>query len=168
MTNDPSIQSAVQQYLDVVATSLVNVPAERCDTLLAELREHIHEAIAVRTSGKPATLQDAYAVLSEMDLPEDYADTPTGEREKRKLNPKLVALAWICAGLQIVGLAAIVAGIPGVAGIAGLAAIVVSFLIWSGQLGEPRWLRRPVGVAGLVVTALCGLGLIVLELIRAS
>jgi len=162
MTNDPSIESAIQQYLDVVATSLANAPTERRDTLLEELREHIHEAIADRTSGKPATLQDAYAVLSEMDLPENYVDTLTGEREERKPNAKLVALFLICSGIQIAGLAALVAGIPIAGTVTGLAPIVVFFLVWSGQLGTPRrWFLWLTGGA-----ALCGLGMIIFELMR--
>lgn len=161
MRNDPSIESAIQQYLDVVAKSLANAPLERRDNLLRELREHIHEAINARTSGRLATLQDAYATLSEMDLPEAYADTLTPEDEERKPSTKLVVLALLCIGLQIAGFGTVVAGIPVLGGIAGFAAVVIFFLVWSSR-GSPKWLIRLTGIA-----AICGLGIIIMEMARA-
>jgi multisubunit Na+/H+ antiporter MnhB subunit len=161
MSDDPSIESAIQQYLDAVAKSLVGASMERRDTLLLELKEHIHEAINARTSGRPATLQDAYATLSEMDLPETYADTLTPEDEARKPSVKLVILGLLCSILQIAGLGATAAGVRGVGGIAGFAAVVSFFLIWSNPRSQ-RWLVRLAAVA-----AICGLGMIIVELARA-
>jgi hypothetical protein len=120
--------------MKAVADSCAHAPAERRDALLRELREHIHEAMYARTSGRPPTLQDVYATLSEMDLPETYAETPPPGHEIPKPSSKLVALGLICSGFQIVGLAAVVAGIPVVGAIAGMAAIVSSFL--SGQTAD--------------------------------
>lgn len=161
MGNDPSIESAIQQYLDVVAKSLANGPIQRRDTLLRELREHIREAINARTCGRPPTLQDAYATLSEMDLPETYADAPTPEDEERKPSTKLVVLFFLCSVLQIAGLWAAVAGVPVVAAIAGFAAVVNFFLIWSSRR-SPKWLVRFAAVA-----ATCGAITIIIEIVRA-
>ena len=161
MDNDPSIESAIQQYLDAVAESLSNTPPERQDTLLRELREHIQEAIHSRTSGRPATLQDAYATLSEMDSPQAYADTLTPEHEERKPNTKLIVLGLLCSGLQIAGLATTVAGIPGFGAIAGFAAVVTFFLVWSSR-PSPKWLNRLTAAA-----AICGVGLIIIGLAQA-
>ena len=133
----------------------------RRDTLLRELREHVHEAINARTSGRPATLQDAYATLAEMDLPETYADTLTPEDEPRKPSVKLVILGLLCSFLQIIGLGAAAADVPVVPGIAGFAAIVSFFLIWSNRR-SPKWLIRLTGVA-----AICGSGTIIIEIARA-
>ena len=164
MGNDPSIESAIQQYLDAVSKSLANAPLERRDTLLRELREHIHEAINARTSGRPATLQDAYATLSEMDLPETYADTLTPEDEERKPSTKMLVLVFLCGGLQIASLGASIAGIPVIGAIGGFAGIVNFFVIWSNwsNWGVPRWLVRVAAVA-----AICGLGTIIMEVARA-
>jgi multisubunit Na+/H+ antiporter MnhB subunit len=161
MGNDPSIESAIQQYLDAVAKSLANTPLERRDALLRELRGHMHEAINARTSGRPATLQDAYATLSEMDSPETYADALTPEVEERKPITKLVVLGLLCSGLQIAGLGAAAAGIPVVGAIAGFAAVVSFFVVWSSRR-SPKWLVRLTAVA-----AICGLGIIIMEIARA-
>ena len=164
MGNDPSIESAIQQYLDAVAKSLADAPPQRRDALLRELREHVHEAINARTSGRPATLQDAYAALSEMDLPETYAEPLTPEDGQRKLNPKMLVLFLLCSSLQVAGLAAAFAGIPVVGAIGGFAAIVNFFVIWSNSWNwrAPRWLIRLAAVA-----AACGLGTIILEVAQA-
>jgi len=167
MGNATSIETAVQHYLDAVKSHLSGIPLERQKALLRELREHIHEAINARTPGRTATLQDAYATLSEMDSPEAYADAApsvSDEEEPRMricTNKKLAALVLICSGLQIAGLGVTVAGIPVLGAIPGFAAIVNFFLVWSDKR-SPKWLVRLAAVA-----ATCGLGQIVIELARA-
>jgi hypothetical protein len=161
MNNARSIEVAIQQYLDAVKVFLANAPLERQKALLRELREHIHEAISARTSGRAATLQDAYATLSEMDLPETYAETLTPEYKEQAPSRKLVLLGLICSGLQIAGLVVVVAGIPVVGAIAGFAGIVSFFLVWSSRQ-SPKWLIWLAGVA-----AICGLGIIIIEIARA-
>ena len=161
MGNDPSIESAVQQYLDAVAEVLADAPQERQDAVLRDLREHIHEAISARTSGGEATLQDAYAALAEMDLPETYADAPTPEVGEGRPNTKLIVLGLLCSGMQITGLWMVIHGVPVVGAIAGFAAIVSFFLVWPNRR-SPRWLVRLSAVA-----AVCGFGLIIMEISRA-
>ena len=155
MSHDAAVESAIQHYIDTVATSLAGAPAKRRNALSRELREHIQEAIHVRTSGKPPTLQDVYAVLAEMDPPEAYADALTCADGERKPNARLVALALVCCAVQIAGLGATVAGIPVVGAIGGFAAVVSFFLVWSSRR-SPKWLIRLTGVA-----AICGLGMII-------
>ncbi len=161
MSKNFSIESVILQYLDNVAKSSPNMSKERRDMLLGELREHINEAMTAHTRGRPATLRDAYAALAEMDLPETYAETPMSEAGDREPSQKLVFLAVLCSFLQIVGLGATVAGIPVVGAIAGFAAIVSFFLVWSRRR-SPKWLIRLTGIA-----AICGLGMIVLEMAMA-
>jgi hypothetical protein len=160
MNNATSIEAVVQQYLDAVKGHLAHTPLERQEALLRELREHIHEAIIARTSGRTATLQDAYATLSELDPPEAYADSASTVSDEPRPSKKLIVLGLICSGLQIAGLGVAVAGIPVLGAIAGFAAIVSFFLIWSNKR-SPKWLVRLTAVA-----AICGLGTIAIEMAR--
>jgi len=162
MNSATSIESAVQQYLTAVKEHLAHTPLERQEAILRELREHIHEAINARSSGRTATLQDAYATLAEMDSPEAYSDNASSGFDELGPSKKLILLGLLCSGLQIVGLAVAVAGIPVLGAIAGFAAIVSFFLIWSDKR-SPRWLVRLTGVA-----AICGLASIAIEITRVS
>jgi hypothetical protein len=157
MNNADSIDAVVQQYLDAVRGHMAHTPSERQEAVLRELREHIHEAILGRSSGRTTTLQDAYATLSELDSPEAYADAPPSVSDERRPSKKLIVLGLICSGLQIAGLAVTIAGIPVIGAIAGFAAIVSFFLIWSNKR-SPRWLIWLAGVA-----AICGLGSIAIS-----
>jgi len=161
MHNDPSVEAAIQQYLDAVKKSMGDAPLERKETLLLELREYIREDINARAPGRRATLQDAYATLSKMDLPETYAEAPIPEYREQTSSRKLVILGLICSALQISGLGAVVAGIPVIGAIAGFAAIVSFLLIWSSRQ-SPKWLLRLTGAA-----AICGSGTIIIEIARA-
>ena len=161
MYSPSSIEAAVQQYLDAVKCHLSYAPLERQEAVLRELREHIHEAINARTRGRAATLQDAYATLSEMDSPEAYADTASSVSDEQGPSRKLIALSLICSGLQIAGLGFIIAGIPIIGGIAGFAAIVNFFLTWSNKR-SPKWQVRLAATA-----AICGVGIIAFEIARA-
>jgi len=161
MNSATSIEAAVQQYLDAVKLHLAHTPLERQEALLSELREHIHEAIIARTAGRTATLQDAYATLSELDPPEAYEDTASTVSGEPRPSKKLIVLGLICSGLQIAGLGVAIAGIPVLGAIAGFAAIISFFLIWSNRR-SPRWLIRLAGVA-----AICGLGTIAIEIARS-
>lgn len=162
MKNDSAIESVIQHYIDAVAESFADAPLKRRRALSRELREHIHEAIRDRTTGRPPTLQDVYATLAEMDSPEAYAETLTPRKGERECSVKLLILAFLCCGVQIGGLGAAVAGIPVVGGVAGFAAIVMFFLVWSCRKC-PKWVVRLAGVA-----AICGLGTIIIEIGRAS
>jgi len=160
MNSATAVDAVVQQYLDAVKEHLADTPLERQEALLRELREHIYEAILAQTSGRTATLQDAYATLSELDSPEAYADTATSVSDEPKPSNKLIVLGLICSGLQIAGLGVAISGIPGFGAMAGFAAIVSFFLIWSNKR-SPRWLTRLAGIA-----AICGLGIIAIEIAR--
>ena len=161
MRHDPAVESVVQQYMDAVAKSLGGAPSARRKALLGELREHIREAMAARTSGRPATVQDAYATLAEMDAPEAYADTPTTPGEARKLPPKMMALALVCVAAQVLSLVLLVAGVPVIGAVGGFAAVVMFFLVWSCAC-VPPWVVKLCGVA-----AACGIFTIILEIARA-
>jgi hypothetical protein len=162
MSNEASMETVIQQYLDVVEKSLTHTPPGQRDTLLRELREHIQEAVHTRAAGKPPTLQEVYATLAEMDSPEAYADTLMPAREERKTNAKLIVLYLLCCGVQIGGLGAMVAGVPVIGAIGGFAAIVMFFILWSDRR-SPKWLIRLTGVA-----ALCGLVTILIEIAKAA
>ena len=160
--NDPaSIESAIQQYLDAVEKSLADAPGQQRKALLLELRQHIQEAIRVRASDRTATLQDAYAVLSEMDLPDTYRETLLPEAKPREQSVKLVALALVCVGLQIFCLALTVAGIPVVGALGGFAAVVGFFLIWSNSRAT-KWIIWLAAIA-----AMCGVTTMILAVGRA-
>lgn len=161
MNPDPNVAAVIQQYVDAVAASLKKDPVERREATLRAIREHINEALSIRTRGRPANPQDAYAVLSTMDPPGNYADSAAQEEQELKPNWTLISLGLICSGLQIVGLIAAVTGVHGVGSIAGFAAIVSFFVVWS-QKRRPRWILHLLGVA-----AVCGLGLIIIEIARA-
>jgi hypothetical protein len=160
MHNDPSVEAAVQEYLDAVKKAMGTAPLQRKETLLHELREYIHEDIIAGTPGRAATLQDAYATLSKMDLPETYAEALPPEHSEQTPIRKLLILVLICNGLQIAGLGASIAGIPVIGAIGGFSAIVSFLLIWSSRQ-SPKWLLRLTGVA-----AICGLGTIIIEISR--
>jgi len=161
MHHDPDVDQVFDHYLGSVATALGDATADRRAAVLRELREHFHEALAARMSGRTATAQDAYAVLSTMDSPRDYADAAEPGTVDRSTERKLAALAVLCSFLQVVGLVAIVSGVPVIGAVAGFAAIVNFFLNWSNRR-TPRWSLRLSATA-----ALCGLGIILFELARA-
>lgn len=161
MSDDSAVRAVILQYLANVEKSLSYMSKEGRATLLGELREHIDEAIIARTCGKEATLRDAYAVLSELDLPESYAEAAATEAEERNPNRKLIILAVVCSFLQMVGLLTTVAGIPVLGAVAGFAAIVSFFLVWSNRR-SPKWLVRLTAIA-----AVCGLGMILIEMAMA-
>jgi hypothetical protein len=162
MVDRASVESAIQQYLDLVASSLSSLSPERRARLLDELREHIREALAVRTSGAPATLPDAYAVLSQMAPPESYAERPPEESAEAKPGLRVFVLLLVCSGFQTAGLVAIIAGIPVLGAVGGAAAVIHFLLSWSGLVRVSRWTLRLSGFA-----ALCGVGMILIEVARA-
>lgn len=160
MKNNASVESVIGQYLDSVKNNLTNTPSTQRDTLLRELKEHIFESIENRVSGRSVTIQDVYAVLSEMDAPESYAETCVLEPKAGNRNRPLIVLSVLCSGLQIFGLVMIVSGVPIVSAIAGFAAIVNFFLVLSKKQSQ-KWLIWLMGFA-----AACGLGMIMFEFAR--
>jgi hypothetical protein len=161
MGNDPTVERAVQQYLDSVAASCASVSSEWRDTLLSGLREHIEEALGAQTLGRTPTLQDAYTVLATMDLPETYAEEAARQPSDGAGNRKLIALSLICSAMQIGGLLAVIGGVPVVGALVGIAAIVSFFLSWA-RAGTPRWVLRLMTAA-----AIAGCGLVAIEIARA-
>ena len=101
MNPDPNVAAVIRQYVDAVAASLKKDPVERREAMLRAIREHINEALAVRTAGRPATPQDAYAVLS----------THSGDVQEIDLFKKRESAERHCEGNGgiVVGLAAIAA-----------------------------------------------------------
>ena len=161
MSTDSTITQGIAHFLDHVAEQLARKTPSQRREILADLEAHIHEGLANRAAGHQPTADDLQAVLNEMDQPETYAQTLTPEHQERKQSTKLVILGVLCPGIQIAGLAAGVSGVPVVPAIAGFACIVSFFVIWSNEQ-SPRWLIRLAGVA-----AICGLGMIIMEIARA-
>lgn len=158
MTTETSIESVVQHYLDGVATALAGSPAQQRDTLIRELRQHIGDSIDDRITGRTATVQDAYAVLSELDSPDTYSGASPAAAVKPKPDKRLVVFSLLCSALQPIGLIAIVAGVRVVPAVAGFAAIANFFVVWSSSRTLPRT---------SAIAAICGLFLIAFEISRS-
>ena len=161
MTEDASCERAIKQYLDEVALKLTGLQPRQRGAVLHELRDHIREAVHERAPDRPATLQDVYAALADIDTPEQFARAVDQAESRGESGWKLELLALICALMQVGGLVAVAAGVPVLPGIAGFATIVAFFLMWARYV-MPRWLFRL-----MAVCAVCGLGSILFEIARA-
>ena len=159
MDHEKKIEGRITRYLEMVAANIGGVPADEQEEILRNVESHIYEALSERAGENP-TIADVEAVLAEMDPPETYAETLTPEHEKQKPSIQLVILALLCSCIQIVGLGMVVYGVPVVGAIVGFASVVSFFIVWSNQQ-SPKWLIRLTGVA-----AICGLGMIILEITR--
>jgi len=160
MSKNTSQETVINQYLDQVRANLGEASAGEKKMVLADLRDHISEAVSARTRGCEATVQDVYAVLSEMDPLERFGQAPGQATGHPGAGKKLTALSLICSFMQILGLVLTIAGVPVIPTIGGFAAIVNFFLIWS-RPGVERWLVHLTAVA-----AIAGVGNIVLDVAR--
>jgi hypothetical protein len=161
MSHELTVKQVIQNYLAAVEANLREASPQERATLLREVRAHIDVALASEASDREPSVQDAYAVLASLDPPSAYQQQLVAAGSVPRRDLKLDALAVICALLQIVGLILVIVGVPVVAAVAGFAAVVSFFLSWS-RGDAPPWRLRLFGVA-----AVCGLGLIVLEVARA-
>jgi hypothetical protein len=155
-----SQEAAINQYLEQVKANLGGASNEEKKLVLADLREHISEAVSARTRGSETTVRDVYAVLSEMDPPERYGQAAGQATGHPGAGKKLTALSLICSFMQILGLILTIVGVPVIPTIGGFAAFVNFFLIWS-RPGVERWLVHLTAVA-----AIAGGGIIVLDVTR--
>jgi hypothetical protein len=160
MSRYESQEAAINQYLGQVKANLGGASNEEKKLVLADLREHISEAVSARTRGREATVQDVYSVLSEMDPPERFGQAAGQPVVNPGAGKKLTALSLICSFMQILGLILTIAGVSIIPTIGGFAAIVNFFLIWS-RPGVERWLVHLTAVA-----AVAGVGNIVLDVAR--
>lgn len=148
MSKNTSQETVINQYLDQVNSNLGETSAEQKEMVLADLRDHISEAVSARTRGREATVQDVYAVLSEMDPPERFGQSAGQGADHLGAGKKLIALSLICSFMQIFGLFLSVVGVPILPSIGGFAAIVNFFLIWSRPETQ-RWLFHVALVAAV-------------------
>ncbi len=78
---DAEANAAIREYLDSVSRHLSALPEAPRAEMLRDIMSHIYDALADRTQGREATLEDVRFVLAEMDPPESYAQAcPDTER----------------------------------------------------------------------------------------
>jgi hypothetical protein len=153
MEMDADVRAAVARYLLEVSTYLGSrTPKERRE-LLAELEDHIHEALS-RRSREP-TLNDLAAVLAEMAPPESYAaPLPDGLPVAGAAGRKAGGLGPWALGLALGGivLAVVVGTLGGRQAGEGAAFLLIILELIALAFGIVSW-RSPLGKAavGIVV-----------------
>ena len=81
---DKAARRCIEKYLAEVNDALrrAGVSRSEMENVVADVRAQILEMLAVRTSGEP-TLQDAEAVIAELDPPETYASEMRDSEQER-------------------------------------------------------------------------------------
>lgn len=164
-------ERAVVDYLAVVATSLVGPRAVR-DAILDELRDGLHDAIAIRIGRGEHPVAASGAALIEFGAPEatarGFADELVSSQARRTVvaylgTGPLIGLLWLLtvapAGWWRGGPATLWAAIPPAPAI-GLA-LILGVLVLAATGRASRWLPIPPGQivdAALVVVAVTILG----------
>jgi hypothetical protein len=163
MNETAAVEKRINHYLDAVRDQLAGLSDDEVDSIIDDLREHIHARL--QALGEPPTVDHVKAVLAEMDPPESFA---------QDLGPvappaRVSRLAIIGAALLPFG---VVAGILLLFPVGSTTYSVVDGVARTARPATPwwQWLLRvtvlPLGVISPFATTI--LGIVSLSQIRAS
>jgi hypothetical protein len=163
MNETAAVEKRINHYLDAVREQLAGLSDDEADSIIDDLREHIHARL--HALGDPPTLDRIKTVLAEMDPPESFAENLEGAAGPPA---RVSRLAVIGAALLPFGIVAGIlllfpAGSATYSVVDGVAAAAPRVAWWQWLL---RFTVLPLGVISPFATTI--LGIVSLSQIRAS